>query len=138
MIANVTAEVNRDPERVRPLLLEQITAPVRWEESMARLAASGATSAIEFGAGRVLAGLMRRINKGFKVRSVEDRGLIEGVRPSARRGDGTECLAPGARHGREEAGKIAARSLEDRRSQLVALRKIDLRARLPACVSQLA
>jgi [acyl-carrier-protein] S-malonyltransferase len=72
VIANVTAEVNRDPERVKPLLLEQITAPVRWEESMARLGSSGATSALEFGAGRVLAGLMRRINKGFKVRSVED------------------------------------------------------------------
>ena len=39
---------------------------------MTRLGASGATSALEFGAGRVLAGLMRRINKGFKVRSVED------------------------------------------------------------------
>ncbi|HEY2526053.1 MAG TPA: ACP S-malonyltransferase [Candidatus Binataceae bacterium] len=72
VISNVTAEVNRDPARIGPLLLEQITAPVRWEESMARLGASGATSAIEFGAGRVLAGLMRRINKGFKVRSVED------------------------------------------------------------------
>ncbi len=72
VIANVTAEVNRDPERVKPLLLEQITAPVRWEESMARLGASGATSALEFGAGRGVAGLMRRINKGFKVRSVED------------------------------------------------------------------
>ena len=76
VIANVTAEVNRDPERVKPLLLEQITAPVRWEESMARLGASGATSAIEFGAGRVLAGLMRRINKGFKVRSVEDAASL--------------------------------------------------------------
>jgi malonyl CoA-acyl carrier protein transacylase len=39
---------------------------------MAQLGASGATSALEFGAGRVLAGLMRRINKSFKVRSVED------------------------------------------------------------------
>jgi [acyl-carrier-protein] S-malonyltransferase len=76
VIANVTADVNRDPERIRPLLLEQITAPVRWEESMARIAASGATSAIEFGAGRVLAGLMRRINKGFKVRSVEDAASL--------------------------------------------------------------
>jgi len=76
VIANVTAEVNRDPERVKPLLLEQITSPVRWEESMARLGASGATSALEFGAGRVLAGLMRRINKGFKVRSVEDPGSL--------------------------------------------------------------
>jgi len=77
VISNVTAEVNRDPARIGPLLLEQITAPVRWEESMARLGASGATSAIEFGAGRVLAGLMRRINKGFKVRSVEDPASLK-------------------------------------------------------------
>ena len=72
VIANVTAEVNRDPERVKSLLLEQITSPVRWEESMVRLGASGAASALEFGAGRVLGGLMRRINKSFKVRSVEE------------------------------------------------------------------
>jgi [acyl-carrier-protein] S-malonyltransferase len=77
VIANVTAEVNRDAERVRALLLEQITAPVRWEESMARLDASGATSAIEFGSGRVLAGLMRRINKSFKVRSAEDAASLK-------------------------------------------------------------
>jgi len=90
VVANVTAEVNRDPARVKPLLLEQITAPVRWEESMARLSASGAASALEFGAGRVLAGLMRRIEKGFKVRSVEDaaslrasgQALAEEVAPS--------------------------------------------------------
>ena len=72
VIANVTAEVNRDPERIKPLLLEQITAPVRWEESMTLLGRLGIASALEFGAGRVLAGLMRRINKGFKVRAVED------------------------------------------------------------------
>jgi [acyl-carrier-protein] S-malonyltransferase len=72
VIANVTAEVNHDPARVHSLLLEQITAPVRWEESMTRLGAAGVASALEFGAGRVLAGLMRRINKGFKVRAVED------------------------------------------------------------------
>jgi len=45
---------------------------VRWEESMTLLCGSGVTSALELGAGRVLAGLMRRINKGFKVRAVED------------------------------------------------------------------
>ncbi len=72
VIANVTAEVNRDPQRIKPLLLEQITAPVRWEESMTLLGRAGLASALEFGAGRVLAGLMRRINKGFKVRAVED------------------------------------------------------------------
>lgn len=76
VIANVTAEINRDPAQVKPLLLEQITAPVRWEESMGRLPATGAAGALEFGAGRVLGGLMRRINKGFKVWAVEDAASL--------------------------------------------------------------
>lgn len=72
VIANATAEVNRDPARVKNLLLEQITSPVRWEESMAVLAGAGITETIEFGEGRVLAGIMRRINRNIKVRTTED------------------------------------------------------------------
>ena len=72
VIANVTAEVNRDPERVKTLLLEQMTSPVRWEESMVILAGAGITDAVEFGEGRVLAGLMRRINRDIKVRATDD------------------------------------------------------------------
>ncbi len=72
VISNVTAQVNRDPGRLRQLLLEQITSPVRWEESMTTLAGAGIGETIEFGAGRVLAGLMRRINRSVKVRSAED------------------------------------------------------------------
>ena len=76
VIANVIAEINRDSARVKPLLLEQITGSVRWEESMATLAAAGITETIEFGAGRVLAGLMRRINRNLKVRSAEDPASV--------------------------------------------------------------
>ena len=76
VISNVTAEVNHDPQRLRALLLDQITSPVRWEDSMKALAGSGATGAFEFGAGRVLAGLMRRIDKSFKVRSIEDTSSL--------------------------------------------------------------
>ncbi len=72
VIANVTAEVNHEPARVRALLLEQITMPVRWEESMGTLARAGIAETIEFGEGRVLAGLMRRINRNIKVRAAED------------------------------------------------------------------
>jgi [acyl-carrier-protein] S-malonyltransferase len=72
VIANVTAELNSDPARVVPLLLEQITSPVRWEESMATLGGLGVDLAIEFGCGRVLAGLMRRINREIKVLACED------------------------------------------------------------------
>ncbi len=76
VIANVTAEINRDAARVKPLLLEQITGSVRWQESMATLAAAHITETIEFGAGRVLAGLMRRINRNLKVRSAEDAASV--------------------------------------------------------------
>jgi [acyl-carrier-protein] S-malonyltransferase len=76
VIANVTAEVNRDSSTVKRLLLEQITAPVRWEESMRTLEREGISETIEFGAGRVLAGLMRRINRNIKVRAGEDPGSI--------------------------------------------------------------
>jgi len=72
VIANVDAQINRDSNRVVPLLIEQITAPVRWEESMRTLGAAGITRAIELGAGRVLAGLMRRINRDLAVHCVED------------------------------------------------------------------
>jgi [acyl-carrier-protein] S-malonyltransferase len=79
VIANVTAQVNRDPARVVPLLLEQITAPVRWEESMGVVASIGVTDAIEFGCGRVLMGLMRRINRNIKVRPLEDLASLKAV-----------------------------------------------------------
>jgi [acyl-carrier-protein] S-malonyltransferase len=72
VIPNVTAQVNRDSERVVDLLLEQITTPVRWDESMRTLVAAGVSTAIEFGPGRVLAGLMKRIDRGVKVYSAED------------------------------------------------------------------
>ncbi len=72
VIANATAQINQDPARVVALLLEQITAPVRWEESMRTLTGAGVTNAIELGAGRVLAGLMRRISRDVRVAGVED------------------------------------------------------------------
>jgi [acyl-carrier-protein] S-malonyltransferase len=72
VIANVDAQVNRDSGRVVPLLVEQITAPVRWEDSMRTLAGAAVTNAIELGAGRVLSGLMRRISRDVTMHPVED------------------------------------------------------------------
>jgi [acyl-carrier-protein] S-malonyltransferase len=77
VIANVTAEANRDASKVVPLLLEQITAPVRWQESMGVIGRSGITDAIEFGCGRVLMGLMRRIDKTTRVRPLEDLASLK-------------------------------------------------------------
>jgi [acyl-carrier-protein] S-malonyltransferase len=79
VVANVTAEVNSDPARVVPLLLEQITAPVRWEESMGVVARCGVTDAIEFGCGRVLMGMMRRMYRSIRVRPLEDLASLKAV-----------------------------------------------------------
>ena len=79
VIANVTAEANRDPSKVVPLLLEQITAPVKWQESMGVIATSGITDAIEFGCGRVLMGLMRRMYRTMWVKPLEDMASLKTV-----------------------------------------------------------
>jgi [acyl-carrier-protein] S-malonyltransferase len=79
VIANVTAEVNRDPARVVPLLLEQITSPVRWEESMGVVDRAGIADAIEFGCGRVLMGMMRRTYRAIRVRPLEDLASLKAI-----------------------------------------------------------
>jgi [acyl-carrier-protein] S-malonyltransferase len=79
VIANVTGAPNSDPAKVADLLIEQITAPVRWIESMEQLGKLGVTDAIEFGCGKVLMGLMRRINKNLRVRPLEDMASLKAI-----------------------------------------------------------
>ena len=76
VITNVEAAANQDAERVRDLLARQVTAPVRWDESVERIAALGITDAIELGAGRVLAGLVKRIAPGMRVLAASDPATI--------------------------------------------------------------
>ncbi len=61
VVTNVEAEVNRDCNRVKQLLVEQAVRPVRWEESVKTLAALGCQQALEIGPGKVLKGLIKRI-----------------------------------------------------------------------------
>ncbi|MFT3700359.1 MAG: ACP S-malonyltransferase [Kofleriaceae bacterium] len=61
VIANVTAEPTQDPATIHKLLVQQVTAPVRWEESVQLLAKLGVTKAYELGSGAVLKGLVKRI-----------------------------------------------------------------------------
>ncbi|MSO71591.1 MAG: [acyl-carrier-protein] S-malonyltransferase [Alphaproteobacteria bacterium] len=63
LIANVTASPVEEPESIRRLLVEQVTARVRWRESVAAMRALGVDRLIELGAGKVLSGLGRRIDK---------------------------------------------------------------------------
>jgi [acyl-carrier-protein] S-malonyltransferase len=76
VMTNVEAALNTDGERIRDLLARQVTAPVRWEESVERIAATGVAAAIEVGAGAVLAGLVRRIAPDLAVHGAGDPDAI--------------------------------------------------------------
>jgi [acyl-carrier-protein] S-malonyltransferase len=71
VVTNVEADVNLAAERVKSLLVEQAVRPVRWEESVKKLAALGCNRAIEIGPGKVLKGLMKRIVPALEVDNFE-------------------------------------------------------------------
>ena len=70
LVSNVKAEGVSDPDEIRALLVAQVTAAVRWRESVAWMAAQGVEELIEIGAGKVLTGLARRIDRGLSARAV--------------------------------------------------------------------
>ncbi|MFL5253214.1 MAG: ACP S-malonyltransferase [Rhodopila sp.] len=61
VVANVSAQRESDPDRIRDLLVRQVTATVRWRECAAAMAAYGVDSFIELGSGKVLTGLIKRV-----------------------------------------------------------------------------
>jgi [acyl-carrier-protein] S-malonyltransferase len=69
--ANVTALPTTDREEIKELLLKQLTAPVKWEETMNNMLNDGITEFVEIGPGRVLQGLGKRINKDIVVSGIE-------------------------------------------------------------------
>jgi [acyl-carrier-protein] S-malonyltransferase len=70
VVTNVEAEPNTDGARVASLLVQQVTHRVRWEASVRKVVHMGVTEALETGHGKVLAGLVRRIDKTLRVRGV--------------------------------------------------------------------
>ena len=81
VISNVTARPHSTVAEIPALLAEQVTAPVRWEESMRFLVAQGFTRFIELGPGRALSGFMRRIDRHAQLFNVADAAsLLETAR----------------------------------------------------------
>jgi len=76
-IANVSAEPVHEPSRARALLVEQITAMVRWRESVSKMKALGVDTVVEIGAGKVLTGLNRRIEPELTTLSVLTPAEVE-------------------------------------------------------------
>jgi [acyl-carrier-protein] S-malonyltransferase len=79
VIANFDARPNQDAARVRELLVKQVDGAVRWEESVALMAAEGVTIALEIGPKNVLKGLVKRIAKDINVLSVGDVAGVDAV-----------------------------------------------------------
>jgi [acyl-carrier-protein] S-malonyltransferase len=77
LVTNVDAEPMTDGARVAETLVRQVTAPVRWEEIVQRLARDGVTTCVELGPGKVLSGLIRRIAPDLRVLNVEDRASLQ-------------------------------------------------------------
>jgi [acyl-carrier-protein] S-malonyltransferase len=76
IVSNVTAKGVADPCDIRRLLVDQITGMVRWRESVQWMKEQGVTEMVELGAGKVLAGLVKRIEKDIACESV---GTPEGI-----------------------------------------------------------
>jgi [acyl-carrier-protein] S-malonyltransferase len=72
VVSNVEAEVNNLKDRVKELLVAQVSSPVRWEESMERMVEKGIEQVIEIGPGKVLCGLMKRIDSNVETINLED------------------------------------------------------------------
>ena len=71
VVTNVEAEVNSSKERVRGLLVAQVSSPVRWEESMRKMIENGIEEVVEIGPGKGLAALMKRIDNRVETRNIE-------------------------------------------------------------------
>ena len=80
VVANVTASAINDPTGIKQRLVEQVVGTVRWRECVSYMVAHGITDMVEIGSGKVLAGLVKRTEKGLNAWSVGAPGDFEAVR----------------------------------------------------------
>lgn len=82
LVSNVSAEAVTDPETIRNLLVQQVTDMVRWRESVLFMKVQGVDTLIELGAGKVLSGLTRRIDRELTGLAVGGPGDVETLQKS--------------------------------------------------------
>ena len=78
-VTNVTAEYVIDPALVKPLLVQQVSSSVLWQQSVERMISEGVDTFIEIGPGKTLTGFMRKINRNVKALNVEKLEDLEKV-----------------------------------------------------------
>jgi [acyl-carrier-protein] S-malonyltransferase len=77
VVSNVEAAPNQDEGRLQNLLVRQVVSPVRWTESVEAMRAMGVDCFVEVGPGRVLSGLIKRIDRAARLFQVEDPASLE-------------------------------------------------------------
>jgi [acyl-carrier-protein] S-malonyltransferase len=75
-VNNIEVKVETDPDRIRAALYEQAFGPVRWVECVRAIQARGITTLIECGPGKVLAGLVKRIDGNLRSGAVYDPATL--------------------------------------------------------------
>ncbi len=80
LISNVTANEIKDPEELKNLLIKQIENRVRWRESVINMIENDVNHFIEIGPGKVLSGLVKRINRDVKIDTINGQSDIEGLK----------------------------------------------------------
>jgi [acyl-carrier-protein] S-malonyltransferase len=79
VVTNVEAEINTARDRVKGLLVAQVSSPVRWEESMRKMIEKGIEQVLEIGPGKVLSGLMKRIDSRIESKNLEDLQTLKKI-----------------------------------------------------------
>ncbi|WP_133407211.1 ACP S-malonyltransferase [Parashewanella tropica] len=76
LINNVDVAAPQEPEAIKDALIRQLYCPVRWSESVAAMAEMGVSELYEFGPGKVLTGLTKRINKALSAKAINDSASV--------------------------------------------------------------
>jgi [acyl-carrier-protein] S-malonyltransferase len=79
VIANVTASPVTDAEKIKRLLIEQLYSPVMWEDTVEKLLDLGVDTFVEIGSGKVLSGLIKKVNRRVKTFAVQDEASLTEV-----------------------------------------------------------
>jgi len=80
LISNVTANEIKDLDELKNLLIKQIENRVRWRESVINMIENDVDHFIEIGPGKVLSGLVKRINRNVKIDTINSQSDIEGLK----------------------------------------------------------
>nr|GMD61213.1 Polyketide-type polyunsaturated fatty acid synthase [Ipomoea batatas] len=70
VISNVDAQPHSDPETIKKILARQVTSPVQWETTVKTLLTKGLNKSYELGPGKVIAGIVKRVNKGADIENI--------------------------------------------------------------------